>query len=53
MTQKERELNQKLEQNYGKHQEYEALQTNLKSQMQIVELQARGLIRQIASKKKT
>lgn len=37
IRQKERDLNQKLEQNSRKHQEYEALQANLRSQMQIVE----------------
>jgi ribonuclease Y len=37
IRQKERELNQKLEQNSRKQQEYEALQTNLRSQMQIVD----------------
>lgn len=37
IRQKERDLNQKLEQNSRKHQEYEAMQANLRSQMQIVE----------------
>ncbi|MBS1764562.1 MAG: ribonuclease Y [Bacteroidetes bacterium] len=37
IRQKERDLNQKLEQNSRKHQEHEAMQANLRSQMQIVE----------------
>ncbi len=37
IRQKEKDLNQKIEQNSRKHQEHEAMQANLRGQMQIVE----------------